>query len=620
MCGISGFSVKNFNENQKEFLIENFKKLQVHRGPDFNDEWNDDKNYFFHHRLALIDESANGNQPFYNEDYVLCYNGEIYNFLQLKQSLPHIDFVSKSDTEVLFYYLIHFGIEKTLQDIKGMFAFSFYSKKKREIILARDRYGIKPLYFVNNQTIFAFASEVRTLAKALQLKPDSYKTIMSLNSTAEGSTTYTLFNDIENIDPGTYIKISENFTVTKHQYYRLSDDVDEKIFNELSRKSKNQILSDFEDLVSNSVKEMLVSDSPMGSFVSGGIDSSIITAIAKKFSPNLSLFTADIIGKHSEYEDAKLLATYLNLNLKKVDFDQSDFLKYWIQATEHNAAPIVYFTNALPISRVANLARENNIKAILSGEGSDEIFLGYSKLMAQRYKSKLLLPEKIVKSIYKLYPALNNYLFPSEYSNLDSFNIRLANGFKSEMLYADGKELFSHTPKSQQKYYIDSYEMMQKHLHALLYRNDRMGMISSIEVRFPFLHEDVIKFAINLPLEYKTRWTTKLHNKKHPFITDKWIVREISKKYLPADLVSKKKNGLPIDGLNNLKFKKDFFKNGYIAENLKLDDTALNYLIENENPYFIGKLASVELFGMNYHYDVSNEEMQTKINSFCSYK
>jgi asparagine synthase (glutamine-hydrolysing) len=162
--------------------------------------------------------------------------------------------------------------------------------------------------------------------------------------------------------------------------------------------------------------------------------------------------------------------------------------------------------------------------------------------------------------------------------------------------------------------------MMQKHLHALLYRNDRMGMISSVEVRFPFLHEDVIKYIMNLPLEYKTKRTIDFHNKKHPFLTDKWIVREIAKKYLPKTLVSKNKNGLPIDGLTNLKIQKDFFTNGYIAEHLQLTKQALHYMIENENPYFIGKLASVEVFAMLYEYHYNTEEIQEKINSNCYYK
>jgi asparagine synthase (glutamine-hydrolysing) len=211
-------------------------------------------------------------------------------------------------------------------------------------------------------------------------------------------------------------------------------------------------------------------------------------------------------------------------------------------------------------------------------------------------------------------------LFPSEVSNLDKFNNRLANGFKSEMILKQGADLFDFLPKKELKYYLDSFEMTQKHLHALLYRNDRMGMISSIEVRFPFLHEEVVKFAINLPLEYKTRFTTKLHNKKHPFITDKWIVREIAKKHLPQNLVEKKKNGLPIDGLSGVRFTKEFFRNGYVANNLQLDDKTLEYMVANENPYFIGKLASVELFGLLYDYNLSHQEIQNKIDNYCVMK
>lgn len=620
MCGISGFLNKNLSENKKQILTKGLSELQAHRGPDFSGEWKNSNAHFFHQRLSLIDGNSRSNQPFYSDDFVLCFNGEIYNFLALKQYLPSVNFTTTSDTEVLFQYLVHFGIEKTLRDIKGMFAFSFYDVKKKELFLVRDRFGIKPLFFVNNSEVVAFASESRTLAKGLQLKPDSYKTMLSLNSTLEGSSTYTLFNEIVNIKPGTVVKIASNLEISEEYYYKLSDQVDANYHKDLAKKPKSEIVKEFDTLLSKSVEEMLVSDFPMGSFVSGGIDSSILTAMAKKSQPNIQLFTADIVGKHSEYIDSLALAKHLDLPLHKTEFYPEDFLKHWITATEHNAGPIVYFTNGVPISRVAHIARQNDVKAVICGEGSDELFLGYSKLMAARYKKALLFPQEILKKIYKIYPALNNYLFPSEASVLESFNIRLANSYKSEMLYEKGSELFSFVSKKEQKYYLDSFEMMQKHLQALLYRNDRMGMISSIEVRFPFLHEDVVKFGLNLPLEYKTRWTTKLHNKKHPFITDKWIVREVAKKYLPQNLVAKKKNGLPIDGLNSVRFTKEFFKNGYVAQNLQLDEATLAYILQNENPYFIGKLASVELFGLLYDFNESHQNIQQKIDRFSKIK
>ena len=273
-----------------------------------------------------------------------------------------------------------------------MFAFSFYDVKKKELFLVRDRFGIKPLFFVNNSEVFAFASESRTLAKSLQLKPDSYQTMMSLNSTLEGSSTYTLFNEIVNVKPGTVVKIASNLEVSEDYYYKLSDQIDAKYYNDLAKKPKSEIVKEFDALLSKSVEEMLVSDFPMGSFVSGGIDSSILSAMAKKSQPNIQLFTADIVGKHSEYSDSVALAKHLDLPLHKTEFHPEDFLNHWVTTTEYNAGPIVYFTNGVPISRVAHLARQNDVKAVICGEGSDELFLGYSKLMAARYKKALLFP------------------------------------------------------------------------------------------------------------------------------------------------------------------------------------------------------------------------------------
>ena len=397
MCGISGFLNKNLPENKKQILTKGLSELQVHRGPDFSGEWNKVANaHFFHQRLSLIDGNSRSNQPFFNGDFVLCFNGEIYNFLALKQHLPSVNFTTTSDTEVLFQYLIHFGIAKTLRDIKGMFAFSFYDVKKKELFLVRDRFGIKPLFFVNNSEVFAFASESRTLARGLLLKPDSYKTMLSLNSTLEGSSTYTLFNEIVNVKPGTVVKIASNLEISEEYYYKLSDQVDAKYHKDLAKKPKSEIVKEFDTLLSKSVDEMLISDFPMGSFVSGGIDSSILTAMAKKSQPNIQLFTADIVGKHSEYSDSLALANHLGLPLRKTEFHPEDFLKHWLTTTEYNAGPIVYFTNGVPISRVAHLAREKDVKAVICGEGSDELFLGYSKLMAARYKKALLLPQEIL--------------------------------------------------------------------------------------------------------------------------------------------------------------------------------------------------------------------------------
>lgn len=617
MCGISGFLNKTNYHFEDEKIIKAFNELQHHRGPDYNGYSKSLNWHFFHQRLSLIDASTNGNQPFENENYILCFNGEIYNFLELKNDLPQVNFVSNSDTEVLFWYLIHHGIPKTLNSIRGMFAFSFFDKRKNELFVARDRFGIKPLYFTNQSNYFAFASESRTLAKVFGFKPDSYKMMMALNSTAESSHTFSMFNEIHTFKPGTYLKVDGSGFIEEFSYYQIADVIDVSYHNELKKLSTKAVVDKFDALLTKSTSEMMVSDFQMGAFVSGGIDSSIVSAIAKEKDPNFKLFTTDVLGKHSEYQDAKLLADHLNLDLKKTDFDTALFLSNWISCTEHNAAPLIYFTNAIPISQVAKLARENKVKAVLCGEGSDELFLGYSKLLAEKFKKPLLFPLHLIKKIYSIYPELKNYLLPSEKKDLNKFTVRLARGLKSEQLIEEGKQIYHFINKKELPFYLNSYEMSQNHLQGLLYRNDRMGMMHAIEVRFPFLHEDIVQFAMNLPLEYKNRWTSRFHNKKHPFLTDKWIVREIAKKKLPESLVNKKKNGLPIDGLNGFKIHSNFFKDGCIAELLQLDKKSLEYMLNNESSYFVGKLASIEVFAQIYDRQLSNNEIQNKINSNC---
>jgi asparagine synthase (glutamine-hydrolysing) len=619
MCGIAGFSQIIDNQEEQTRLLESFASLQVHRGPDYTGISRTNSYTFIHHRLSLIDAESRSNQPFENEDFVLCFNGEIYNFLKLKQQLPNVSFKTTSDTEVLFHFLINFGIEKTLKELKGMFAFSFYNKKTDTLFLARDRFGIKPLYFHNYANGFSFASEIRTLAKIFTIKPDSFQTIMSLNSTAEGSTSYTLFPGIEMVKPGCFLEIKSNKVVHETSYYKFADDIDKNYYSELSKMPKKEIVATFDSLLQNAVDEMMVSDFKMGSFVSGGIDSSILTALASKNHKNLELFTANIKGKFSEYEDANTLSKHLGLPLYESVFQQNDFIDNWLEATVFNAAPLIYFTNGIPISRVAQVARQHDVKAVICGEGSDELFVGYSKLLAEQYKNTLLLPVNVLRKLYKIYPALSEYLFPSSKNRLDVFSVKLANGFKEDYLTKEGENQYNFISKNKRKYYVDSYEMMQKHLHGLLHRNDRMGMIHSIEVRFPFLHEDVVKFGLNLPLEYKTRTSLSVHNKKHPFKIDKWIVREISKKYLPQSLVAKKKNGLPIDGLTNLKIDKTFFENGYLQQKLQMSKDSLRFMLENENPYFIGKLASVEIFGLYYDLALEEKELQEKISNSIKY-
>lgn len=618
MCGIAGIFEQNGNRVSLE-VVEAMGKLTFHRGPDnfsflnFNDDVG-----LAHNRLSFLDLSPAANQPYRNDNYALVYNGEIYNFREIRERLKKdfsVRFETTSDTEVLFYSLIHDGIDKCLRQLRGMFAFAFYDKRKNELLLARDRLGIKPLYYFQNDHAFYWSSEVKALARTLDLKPDPVKTLFSINGIAEKSNEYTLFNNILPVKPGSYIRIYKGGSKPQEFfYYKIVDDFEPESYRELAQRSQKEVLAEFERLLTSSIESMLISDVPVGTFVSGGIDSSLISAIANRSYPNLKLFTANILGKFSEYDDAKALSEHINAELLDYKFKPEQMLSDWTEVTYFYECPIVIHTNAIPFSNIARLACESNVKAVLTGEGADELFLGYPRLLTKRYDRLASFPVTFVKSFYKLVPGLDDYLFPMRKQTVLDFANQLVQGFEqprheNEMQNAKF-DFLSEVNKREQ---ILTIKMLGDHLVGLLHRNDRMGMMASIEARFPFLYEDLVKFAINLPAKYKIGRSSRLHNYKHPFLIDKWILRKTAEKYLPKRLYRKRKNGFPMSGHKFIRLKSGFFRNGWIEENLSLITKAQDFMLETQDPYFLAKLASVDIFGRIFGLGESRDKVKAHV-------
>lgn len=603
MCGIAGIYNKNDREVSLE-LVESIGSMMTHRGPDNFSCFGLRKLGVSHNRLSLLDLSPAANQPFKNDDYTLVYNGEIYNFQEIRKRLEreyNIDFETTSDTEVLFYSLIYDGVHNCLKQIKGMFAFGFYDKKKDELWLARDRLGIKPLYYHERNGSFYWSSEIKALAQTLDLKLDPIKTLFSLIGIAEKSSDYTMFDGVFPVKPGTFLKITSKSSEPElTYYYKVIDDFEPEIYKELDNRTSSEVVSEFERLFVDSIKSMLVSDAPLGTFVSGGIDSSLISAIAKNLYPNLKLFTANVTGPHSEFEDARALAGHIGSELFDYRFEPEMMLSDWAEVTYFYECPIVVHANAIPFANVAKLAHEMKVKAVLTGEGADELFLGYPRLLTKRYDKFATLPVNAVKSFYKLVPGLTSYLFPNGKPSSLDFVSQIVQGFESVRNSEENSDKFNFLNKTKRREQYLTLRMLGDHLATLLHRNDRMGMMASIEARFPFLEESLVKFAINLPTKYKIGNSFRFHNYKHPFLIDKWIVREISKKYLPKRIVNKKKEGFPMTGLKSVRLKGEFFRDGWISNSLFLTSKIQDYLVETQDPYYIGKLASVEIFGRIY--------------------
>lgn len=610
MCGISG--IVNWQQHEiPAAWIDTMTHLQAHRGPDATGKTSGMGYAFGHNRLSLVDLSAASNQPFENERYVLVYNGELYGFQLLRQQLQseQIAFHTSGDTEVLFNALAHWGIEKTMARIRGMFAFSWYDKLTRRLVLARDRFGIKPLYYTQYQGYFGFASEVKALAGIWALGINPMRTFLSVTGSVETDARNTVFNDVLPLEPGTWLEIS-GAEIQHHKFYSLQAEFDPALFEKSKKQSFHQVTGELHELLQASVSSMMLADAPIGVFASGGLDSSVITGLAAKANPQL--FNADVVGAHSEAVNAQKLARHFALPLHAYRFEPEMFLRDWARCTWHYEAPIISFVNAVPFAGVAGVAREHGVKAVLTGEASDELFLGYPALVSQTYQKWLVAPFHALKRLYNLFPNLkkliSDYSGPSEVEQLALLMRNYERQENRQQFY----QAFSRLSAEEKRLAYTSQYFFREHLVGLLHRNDRMGMSQSIEARFPFLDEHVVHYGLNLHPKHKIKYAMKWHDPKHPFIIDKAPVRAVGDALLPKDLARKTKWGFGITGLDKLLIEPAFFHDGFVSHSAHLTASGIHNLIAR-NPYFGGKLASIEIFGRLYQHKESVDSVQQHI-------
>jgi asparagine synthase (glutamine-hydrolysing) len=252
--------------------------------------------------------------------------------------------------------------------------------------------------------------------------------------------------------------------------------------------------------------------------------------------------------------------------------------------------------NALPLGVTAELAHRTGVKAVLTGEGSDELFLGYPPYVARRYQW-MTAPVDLMIKAYGAVPGVRRFLFPQDDSKVDLFYPKLTTNFEQEAAEARFSEAYGFLPPSKRGDHLSASHLLMSHLASLLHRNDRMGMLAGIESRFPFLDEDVVRFGLNLPAKFKIRRVPRVYNPKHPFLMDKALVRQASRDLLPAALTSKVKYGFPTYGHKSLVIGKEFFEGGYVEDAFELSEEAEEQLVSDRFRYFGALMASVEVFG-----------------------
>ena len=584
MCGFAGFTnplSESFAENRIQKMLDPIK----HRGPDSNLIHISNKIALGHYRLSIIDLKG-GQQPRIDkkDDSYLVFNGEIYGYKEQADLLRAQGILLKdnSDTEVLYQSLKHFGVDKTLKSIDGMFAFAYYEGKSGTLWLARDPAGEKPLYYSVAGNSTYFGSELSSLAAC--------KNVLPFNINEEALFSYlhldyipkdkTIISNINKVLPGEVVKIN-NTNIKKNFYFNIN-------LNNKINISKNDAINRLERLLEESIKKRLIADVPIGIFLSGGIDSSLIAYYAKKHSNNIKSFTIKMDNdSYDESKYAKLVANSLGIKNYIAEFDDDAILKS-LDLVESKLDEPLSDPSILPTFLLSKFAKEQ-VKVALSGDGADELFCGYAPFKSINYLKALSYIPKSIGNIISLIadsvPTKDSYMsyhfilkhvsrgfgWPSQQqvfrwmaplsdrsiSNLLSKDYTFSSNAKNnwDKLFQQELNNKQEITDSLSKMFFDYYLP-----NDILTKVDRASMYNGLEVRSPFLSKPIIEFSYLLSNKHKLQKSqTKL------------ILRELSAKVLPKNISTRKKHGFAIPLAKMLR--------GPLKE--KVEDTLLstNYLI-----------------------------------------
>ena len=550
MCGIAG--IVNFDNTKiDDTLIEVLKKSLKHRGPDNSSHKFLDKNIcFVHTRLSIIDLNDRSNQPLSdeNEKYTIVFNGEIYNFKEIRKELIKngINFETEGDTEVLLKGYIQYGSD-ILSKLRGQFAFAIYDKYNKELFLARDRVGIKPIYYSNTKNYFIFSSEIKAIENLglVNFKPnkDAYVSYLRhlcipLNQTGN--------ENINKLQPGEYIKIFSDGTFELINYW---DPFDIEINKDITlQESKSQLSK----LLHESVEYRKVSDVEVGLFISGGLDSSLLGKIMKDGEDvNLTGFNVDyedhFEGYLGELEEAKFASQNIGINLVEEKILFKDF-KNIFENYAFYQDDLIGDEVGIPLYFLGKVSRKNNIKVVQVGEGADELFYGYD------HWHRLLKLNKFLKPLFRSSKdfsrltnhrlnLISNILFNRTFFsggaigfNLSEINLLLNNGLTDEynlINFVDKKwkEYFSRPDASLHKW-MTLIDLKIRIPELLLMRMDKLVMQSGVEARVPFLDHKLIEFVLSLPRHHLINSSEQ-----------KYLLKEVASTYLPKEISHRKKQG-----------------------------------------------------------------------------
>lgn len=601
MCGICGFNWEDRG------LIKKMTDVISHRGPD--------KERFFigggislgNRRLSIIDLSKRETQPIYNEDKSICitYDGKIYNFQQIKLELENKGhrFFSNTDAEVVVHAYEEYGSE-CLQKFNGMFSFALWDSKKKRLFLARDRIGIKPLYYYNDNEKFIFASEIKAILQDKDIERKvNHQALYYYLGYEFVPAPITMFEDIFKLQPGHYL-LYEKGEIKINKYWDLK-------FSPDKRQTTGFYREGIVELLNRSVKRRLMSDVPPGVFLSGGLDSSTVLAFMRRnITGPLKTFSIGYKDKtYSELDYAKKVAKYFDTEHKILMIDS--ITPEDIEKTLWHLDEPMTDLSTIPFYMICRKARDD-VAVALSGEGGDEVFVGYDRFKASKvYNLYRLLPrafrnhiiaglikklpdqpqKKGIVNIMKRFvegaalPEDGGHMRWQYFSNPEQDEKLYLDSFKKKVVFdpfSPIRESISHCNSANrlnQEIYIDMRFAMPE---SALMKVDKMSMATSLEARVPFLDYELIEFSAQIPSSLKLKG-----------FTTKAIFREAIRDFLPPDIVNRGKQGYSFPSKNWLREQlKD-----YMIELLNNSSV----IKENLNPGYVRTLIKQHLAGTHNH-------------------
>ncbi|HMU44938.1 MAG TPA: asparagine synthase (glutamine-hydrolyzing) [Chitinophagaceae bacterium] len=545
MCGIAGIIQADPNRFTKEHLKKMTNAL-AHRGPDGEGAWSDNSGtiHLGHRRLSIIDLSEAGNQPMhYMGRYIIIHNGEIYNYQELKEELQKkgYTFSSQTDTEVIAAAYDCWSSE-CVTHFDGMFAFTIWDQKNKELFAARDRFGEKPFFYFFDGSSFLFASEMKALWEAGISRTPNRKLLFNFITIGytdnPNKPEETFFENIFKLPPSCLLKFSAvYFTHTIKQYWQLDPEIQNK------KTEPDDAIQQFSSLFKESVKRRLRSDVKIGYSLSGGLDSSSVTAIANKINSNQKpsiAFTAVFPGfEQDESAYARKIAEQFTLEHYTVSPKSDDLLEDWKKLVYHQESPFGSASIYMQY-KIYELAKKYSLKVLLEGQGADETLAGYHKYYKwywqELFRKGKLYRSKELKAAKKIgirehfdFRNMIASLFP-DFATIVLERRYLLHAIRQEDLAKDFIKQYS-----DEAYYTVPERFTLNHalyfntrihgLEELLRFADRNSMANSLEIRLPFLNHELVEFIFSLPSSYKINngWT-------------KWLLRKTMEQELPADI------------------------------------------------------------------------------------